>query len=285
MSDQNGSGNSGQAGGDAAAAAAAAAAAGAAGGAQAPWYGELQDAELKSWADNKNFKAPVEVLKSYHNLEKVFGADKAGRTVVLPSKDDPAEWDPVFAKLGRPESPDKYNLDVPESADKDLVGWFKTTAHKNGLTDRQAKAFLNDYNAMTGERSTQGEQAFAQRIEQDQAALKTEWGAAYEGKMGAAKKAAQTFGFQLEEIDALEKQVGFSGVMKRFSEIGEKLGEGKFVAPDTRGAGFQAMTPAAAQQELDSLRSDKEFQSRLISGDKTTQEKWDQLHRYAYGKS
>lgn len=251
-----------------------------------PWYGNIEDADLKGYVDNKGWKSSVEAVTSYRNLEKAFGADKAGRTVILPSKDDPAEWDGVFNKLGRPETADKYNLDEPADADKDLTKWFKDTAHKHGLTDKQAKSLFADYNGLSAQRMTQLNEQSATKIAADKETLQREWGGAHEAKMAEAVKAATTFGFTKEEIDALENTVGYAGVMKKFSAIGAALGDGKFVTTDTRGGQFGALTPAAANQRIAELRADKDFTARLIGGtDKVAQEQWDSLHRAAYGKS
>ena len=49
----------------------------------------------------KGWKGPADALLSYQNLEKVFGADKAGRTILAPQSDDDADgW--RHADLGWP---------------------------------------------------------------------------------------------------------------------------------------------------------------------------------------
>lgn len=251
---------------------------------QAPWYGEV-DGDLKTWADNKGFKTPGEALRSYHNLEKVYGHDKAGRTVVLPGdKAEVAELDAFYNKLGRPETADKYELELPSEADKDLVDWFKTTAHKHGLSAKQAKALFADYNAMSGSRATQTSEQAAARFAGEEAGLKKDWGAAYDANLNAAKRAAQSYGFTKDEIDALESKIGYAGVMKRFAAIGEKQGEGRFVATDSRAGAFGSLTPDQAKLRIAEKEADPSFRERLMKGDTTAQEERDQLYRAAYGK-
>lgn len=252
--------------------------------AQAAWYGEV-DADLKTWADTKGLKSPAETLRSYHNLEKVFGHDKAGRTVVLPGdKAEAAELDSFYNRLGRPETADKYSLDAPADADKDLVDWFKSTAHKHGLSDKQAKSLFAEYNDMSSGRTTQSTEQQAARFTAEEATLKKEWGAAFEANLNSAKRAAQTYGFTSDEIDALEGKIGYAGVMKRFAAIGEKQGEGKFIAADTRAGAFGAMTPDQAKHRISEKETDPGFMKRLMEGDKTAHEERDQLYRAAYGK-
>jgi hypothetical protein len=78
--------------------------------------------------------------------------------------------------------------------------------------------------------------------------------------------------------------VGYAGVMKRFAAIGEKQGEGKFVATDSRAGAFGTMTPEQAKQTIASREADPAFTKRLMDGDKVAQEERDQLFRLAYGK-
>ncbi|HQQ71498.1 MAG TPA: hypothetical protein PLL92_14465, partial [Alicycliphilus sp.] len=102
MSEQAGAGAAGAAG-----AGAGSAGAGDAGGNPAPWFSSFQDAGVKSWAESKGFKDPETAVASAWNLEKLIGADRNGRTVVLPKYDKDVEGIKAFrAKLGVPDSPD-----------------------------------------------------------------------------------------------------------------------------------------------------------------------------------
>jgi hypothetical protein len=49
------------------------------------------------------------LAKSYINATKMIGQDK----VAIPNNNSTEDqWNEVYAKLGRPESPDKYSLDA-----------------------------------------------------------------------------------------------------------------------------------------------------------------------------
>lgn len=246
-----------------------------------PWYGEIADQEMKGWVENKGFKSPAEALTSYRNLEKAFGADKAGRTVLLPGANaDEAEMGAFFNKLGRPETADKYELQAPETADKGFLDWAKGTFYKAGLSGKQAQQVLAAYQEFAGGRADQLSTEAQNRITADNEALQREWGAAHPQKLAQAKAAARQFGFTAEEVDALEKQVGFAGVMKRFADIGAKLGEGGLAISETSGNGF-AMTPAQASAKIAELQSDKAWLSMYLSGSASHREQMDNLQKMA----
>lgn len=249
----------------------------------AKWYDAIQDQDLRQWVANKNPVSPDQLAGSYRSLEQVFGAEKAGRTIALPGeKAEQAELDAFFGKLGRPESPDKYELPVAEGADKDFVAWAKSTFHKHGLSTKQAAALAKDWEELTGTKMAAVEQERTAKLETDQRALQTEWGQAFEQNVARAKSAAQQFGVKAEVIDALEQSMGYAGVMKFFSEIGAKIGEPGFITPETRQS--FATTPANALDEISSLKADKAFQARLIAGDAQAQQRWNRLHEAAYAK-
>lgn len=248
------------------------------------WIEAIPDAELKGWAQNKGFKEPTDALNSYRNLEKLMGADKAGRTVVLPAKwDDPAEVGAFFDKLGRPKDPAGYTM-PKEGVDADMAKWAQSTFHEAGLTPRQAELVIGKWQEMIGGKSAATQEAYQARVAQESEALKGEWGAAYNDKIAQAKAAAKSFGVDAETVDKLENALGFGGLMKFFAEIGARMGEDKMVTGTTTGSFNGAMTPDAARAEIQRLRGDNEFVRRYVAGDADSRLKMERLHRWAYGE-
>jgi uncharacterized protein YdcH (DUF465 family) len=139
------------------------------------WYGNIEDTEIREWAGKKNFPNPQEALKSYRNLEKMMGADK-NDILRLPKSGSIDELRPIWDRLGRPESPDGY--EIPDSPD-DKIGfskWFKQEAHDAGLTAAQAKQLVEKYDKFGASIM----EAEAKELELSRAAeveaLKKEWG-------------------------------------------------------------------------------------------------------------
>lgn len=119
-------------------------------GSQNDWTAHIPQeyAAEKFWEPLKG-KGFGDVLKTYAEAQKFIGG-----SIRLPGeKDAPQDREKklndVYAKLGRPESPDKYDLKLPEVGgvkwDDNAVGMFKQTAHKLGLNGTQVNGLLTMY--------------------------------------------------------------------------------------------------------------------------------------------
>jgi hypothetical protein len=218
----------------------------------------------------KGWKGPADALLSYQNLERVFGADKAGRTILAPKSDDDADgWNAVYNRLGRPESPDKYGLPVPEGDDGSFAQAAAPVLHELGLTTRQAKGLAEWWNKASSARIEAEGEAFAKSSEAEYAALKGEWGTAAAQNEELAKRAVLKFskeaGIDEAAFDAMERAIGTAKVMKLFHAIGSQFSESSFVASDAPTGG--ALTPAQAKQKVAGMFADKEFMARYMHPD------------------
>lgn len=243
-----------------------------------PWYGEIQDQGLSEWVKTKNPPNAEAALKSYQNLEQVFGADKSGRTVIIPNDDSTNDEKNIFfTKLGRPDTAENYDLTVPDNANKDLVTWFKDQSHARGFSQQQANELFNAYNEFQASHTQTDTDAQAAQGKADHDALVTEWGPSYNDKVQMAKVAANNFGFTPEQINALQNTSSYSGIMKNFAEIGKAMGEAGLVNANTA-PGFSGATlsPAEAQSKINELRSDKDWVKKYTGGDAAAM---DTMHR------
>ena len=208
---------------------------------------------------NKGFheKDPSAMAESYRNLEKLFGADKAGRTVELPnSDDDKAGWDKLYARLGRPESPDKYSFG-DEGADPELVAWAKGTFHELGLTDKSASALMAKYRELETAKSEQMRQQMEHKHNEEIGALKKEWGAAYDTKLAQIDSVAQKLGLDNDAILGLKNAMGPAKACKFIDGLYAKLGDDALVEPTGREP--SVLTPAQATMKRNELLGDKLF--------------------------
>ncbi|RJO61602.1 MAG: hypothetical protein C4542_06065 [Dehalococcoidia bacterium] len=222
------------------------------------------DPDTGAYTKNKGWKAPSDIITSYRNLEKVIGADRAGRTVVLPGKDaKPEELEALYNRLGRPASPDKYSISA-EGDDGGFTEWARGTFHKSGLTDVQAKSLAGEYQAYAKQVSERRAAEMADKMAAEHESLKKEWGAKYEHNVGVAKRAAAAFGVPPEVLDTLQQAIGFAGVMKFMATVGAKMGEDTFEEGGDKGGGFGLLSPAEAKAELDRLMSDKDFKTAWL---------------------
>lgn len=247
------------------------------------WYSGA-DELTTGYIQNKGWQTPLDAIKSYQNLEKVLGADRAGRTVVMPGDNaTPEERNAFFEKLGRPTDPAGYNLQVPEGfGDKEFAGEAGKWFHELGLSKAQGEQLVSRWNEYVGNR-VGADQAIAQQTyEQDQSKLTQEWGAAYAQNLAAAQTAARNLGLEAETIDKLQAALGHYGTMNLLSKIGSKTTEAPFVSGDGSNGFGDAMTPAQAKAEIKALMSDREFFKQYTAKNADAVSKMERLHRFAY---
>jgi hypothetical protein len=178
------------------------------------------------------------LAKSYINATRMIGQDK----VAVPnenSTDD--QWNEVYGKLGRPESADKYKLEVnSETAplDENAIKQFAENAHQLGLNNKQAQGILEFYkNSMEG--SVQQARVDTETAQANaEAELRKEWGRSYDENIkraGAIAKANMS-----EDILNMELKDGtrigdHPSVIKGFANIANLMSEDKLISTESEG--------------------------------------------------
>lgn len=240
------------------------------------------DEATSAFVENKGWKTPGDAITSYQNLEKFAGGSKS--LVELPGVDaDESALNSFYSKLGRPDAPDNYKLNVPDGADEGLTGWFKNTVHQIGLSDKQASALFDAYNEMYESRNLADAENSVKQSEQAVDNLKREWGKDFEANVDAGRIAARELGYKDEDLQGLQDKIGDYELLKLFANIGSKMGEPGFAGGDKENSTF-GLTPAVARQQLQDLKSDQTFMSQYLAGNKDAIAKMTRLNEVAYGK-
>ena len=196
------------------------------------------------------------LAKSYINATKMIGQDK----VVIPTNNSTEEhWDEVYAKLGRPESADKYSLDAKSEVvnlDETAIKSFAEQSHKLGLNNKQAQGILEFYkNNMEGtaqQSKIDTETAQAQAEQQ----LRQEWGRDFEAKVkqaGALAKAnmdAKVLDMPLQDGRRLGDH---PEVIRGFAKIANMMQEDKIVATESENVN----TTKDIESEISAIMNDK----------------------------
>ena len=183
---------------------------------------------VEGYGDMKTFMADVE--QAFTNK----GVQVPGENA---SDEEVAEF---FAKLGKPESKDGYDLQPPEGVQENqaLKDWFLEAAHAAHLTKAQAQALYEKWNTLQNDRQTASE-------EEVMAQLREEWGDQTEVNTKRAERVAELMGG--EEFKSWLNETGAGNdtrLIKAMYQIAELVGE------DTleRGSG---KTAGSGQQQHD----------------------------------
>ncbi len=269
------------AGGGAATAGGAPASAAAAGGAT-PWYGGF-DPDLRGYIETKGFPADDKGLSAlatgYRNLEKHLGVP-AEQLLKLPKDENDKEtWNKIYDRLGRPAKPEEYELPLPDGDTGDYAKFIAAAMHELGITKKQAQTLAAKQNEYVATQEARAAEAYQTAIKEQDGALHTKWGAAYDKNVQIARGAFAELGVHGEAVDALEKAIGFAGVMEMFYNIGAKIGEDKFVSGEGTPGFSGTMSPAAAQARLDAIKSDPILSAKYIAGDAALRTEMDNLHK------
>jgi len=195
------------------------------------------------------------LAKSYINATKMIGQDK----IVIPTKNSGQEaWDEAYAKLGRPESADKYALDVKSEVvnlDEGAIKSFTENAHQLGLNNKQAQGILEFYkNNMEGtaqQAKIDTETAQSQAEQQ----LRQEWGRDFDGKVKQAGALAKA-NINPEVLDMTLSNGTRLGdhpeIIKGFAKIANMMSEDKIVSTESENVN----TVADIETEISAITND-----------------------------
>jgi len=145
---------------------------------------------LEKFADGDDLIANL--AKSYVELE-----GKLGKSIMVPDKDaTPEERAKYFARLGRPETPEKYQIEAG-TLDAQFEGILRAKAHEKGISQEHLSTFVEatveavkQARVKADEAAKAAEKSRAATLEAGLAQLKTEFGADFEKRMAQAKNAA-----------------------------------------------------------------------------------------------
>ena len=176
------------------------------------------------------------LAKSYINATRMIGQDK----VAVPNENSTEDqWNEVYAKLGRPESADKYKLDVKSEAvpiEDGAIKQFAETSHKLGLNNKQAQGILEYYKSMMEGSAQQSKVDTETAQAQAEQQLRQEWGKTFEenvkkaGSVAKANLGVDVLDMQLKDGTRLGDH---PDIIKGFAKIADMMSEDKIVATES----------------------------------------------------
>lgn len=246
------------------------------------WTATFDDS-TRGVIQTKGWKSPADVIGSYTNLEKLLGADKAGRAIV-PPKDDasPEDFAAFYNKLGRPETADGYKLPVPDGDSGDFAKTASTWFHEAGLNSKQAEVLAGKWNEFQSTIADQQQEEMAQKAEIDIQDLKKTWGDKFEANSELARRAIRESGLTSEEGQAIERAIGVKKAAEVFATLGKQFAEAPMKGGEGDVGGKFGFTPADAKAKISMLQKDAGWTAKYLSGDVTARQEFDRLHKIAY---
>lgn len=224
---------------------------------------EVIPEDIRNDPSLKDIKDITGLAKGYVGAQKLIGSK-----ISVPGEGDDAAWNTLYDKLGRPVSPDKYDVKRPEipegmAYNEGLEKQFLPVAHKIGLNTKQVNALI----AWQAETMKQEAEQSRQGMKTAEEALKKEWGNDYANKVSVAQRVIKDYAGQ-EVVDFLEKsQLGNNPAFIKFvHEIGSALVEDG--AAPKGGGSSGGMTPQDAQKKIDTLLADPQFTSKYFNSRK-----------------
>lgn len=223
--------------------------------ASSSWMDSLPD-EIKRDPSIQLFKESGVggLAKSWVSAQAMLGKEK----VIIPGeKATDEEWGAFYAKLGRPESADKYEFKMPDGQqmDEGFAKGFKELAFKTGMNPKQVQNLAEWYGKEAAQAQQQVQQARAAETTQKLDAYRTSLGGEekFKVRIDQARVAVRALADpKLNEF--LDKSGAGSQpeMIEFFAKLSGMMGEDKL--RDGTGVAY-GDDPAAIQKEITSIES------------------------------
>jgi len=232
------------------------------------WWNGIPEEPVRELMKTKAYKNPSEVAMAYHNLNKL--QNNAPDVLAAPKWDDADSVNKFFTKLGRPETPDSYDLKVPEGVqiDENFMKIGKEIFHDLGANPALAQKALDKWEGFVATQKA-AEVAKEQQINTEElTALEKKWGdsATLEANRAAGQRAVKALGLDTAVIDKIESKVGSAAIIELLAAIGKKSGEGNGNVGSGNGGGDpndpNNMTKEQAKSRITELEGDTAFMAK-----------------------
>lgn len=147
--------------------------------------------KVRSFTNEDGTMNTNELLKSYNSAQSMIG----GSVRVPTDTSTDEERAEFFSKLGRPESPDKYDFQIPEGvsvegATKENFAAFQKLCFENGLSNKQYAAVMGGWADIVKNLNEKGDAVRKEIFENSKKTLSApnEWGDQYQPKYDATMK-------------------------------------------------------------------------------------------------
>lgn len=245
------------------------------------WRDSLPD-EIRKHPVLDKYDSAGAAVKALVDVQKLIGRDK----IPMPPEDATKEdWDEVYARIGRPDTPDGYDFSGLEIDDglgitPEAMGEFKAAAHEAGLRPSQAEGLMRYYTGMLAKQKASYEKARADRREQAETELRENWGSKYDDNLKLARKAMDAVGDD-ELVKLMDTGLGDDvRIIRAFAKVGEMLSEDKLQGKPKS----YFMTPDEAKAKIAEIRgqADHPYHNRDHPAHRAAVDTMEQLYAMAH---
>lgn len=155
------------------------------------WRARLAGEDAKALKRLERFGSPLDVFKSFRELEAKLSSGKSGQKAAALSPDATEEEIAEYRKEhGIPETPDKYDTQLGDGfvwgeADKPLLEDYTKWAHERNMTPQAVKENLAWYASLQTKQAEAREVADEQFRATAEDALRKEWGPEFRRNLNA----------------------------------------------------------------------------------------------------
>jgi len=230
----------------------------------AKWRDFLSD-EYKVHPSLKDYKDANALAKSHINLQKLLGGDK----IPAPKEDwTPEQWKEFYGRLGRPDTPDKYQFKLADGfpADEALVKDMVAIMHEDGLTQKQAASILEKYSIKMAGAIKAQQDADAAAAKEAITALQKEYGEKFQEATNYARYAVKELGDS--DLANMLNETGLTNnvhLFKLMDKVGRLIANDRATGSNNGpgSAGFGNMSVAEAQAAINAMMADPEKNKAL----------------------
>jgi hypothetical protein len=226
--------------------------------------------ETREWVANKNYPDTFTLAKTAQSLEREAATLRAGKgyPVDKPGADgkpvrDENAWKAWNTLTGVPESPDKYEIPVPEANPyPQFKGYMAEEFHKAGVPAAMATQLAKGYESAVARMEAELQKAENTASEQGLAQLKDTWGANFQERMAIAGRgkewlAKEVGGLSDIQMRTLESVLGTPKFLSAMWKIGAGNGEARFAGSDQPGGNRFQGGASEARARLDHITTER----------------------------
>jgi len=225
--------------------------------------------ETRDWVANKAYADPFVLAKSARDWETQAATLRAGKGYPTQTRNadgtfgppDPNAVKAWNALVGVPETPDKYDIPLPENNPYPMFKNFMAEElHKAGVPAAMAPILAKGYEAAVGKMETQLREAENAQSAEALVQLQGSWGAQYQERMALAARgkewlAKEAGGLDDLQLRTLESVLTTPKFLTAMWKIGAGNREASFAGGD-HPPGFTGGA-AEAQARLDQIMADR----------------------------